>query len=396
MSCQDMKHQWEKYKNGTLTDKEAEALEEHTENCEACSAHLEHLLTEDELLSPTSSATSLSDDTMLDNKKVKKSIYIAKWKQRLSNVTTVIGSVVLLWIIGSFLSIVYYHQSKTEYINSVNQAAIESAFPNVHIRETTSDTQSFFRMQSQMEAYKQIGREEQAIGTFTFHQLFDKTSGVEKEFSGGKYDLNLSFVYPDPKKLKLHAKEYKEWTNETWKALENLPKGTVSEVAISFDDTYSLKEVQQKMNAIDSRDFSTSWYALNTGNEQKTSTKDEPLIDLTSTFGFPEFLDLPYDHKGNQPHSTSKSNVLNMMKLLADNEETVQKVRQLDYSDLLLKQRYSYVKKHGVGVYGVVITGPTKKLLKLKNDPSITYASLGDVELWNWFSRPSSGTLMNQ
>ncbi|RBN38774.1 sigma-M negative effector, partial [Priestia megaterium] len=108
MSCQDMKHQWEKYKNGTLTDKEAETLEEHTENCEACSAHLEHLLTEDEPLSPTASATSLSDDTMLDNKKVKKSIYIAKWKQRLSNVTTVIGSVVLLWIIGSFLSIVYY------------------------------------------------------------------------------------------------------------------------------------------------------------------------------------------------------------------------------------------------------------------------------------------------
>ncbi|MGA4923192.1 sigma-M negative effector, partial [Bacillus subtilis] len=87
-------HQWEKYKNGTLTDKEAETLEEHTENCEVCSAHLEHLLTEDEPLPPPSSATSLSDDTMLDNKKVKKSIYIAKWKQRFSNVTTVIGSVV--------------------------------------------------------------------------------------------------------------------------------------------------------------------------------------------------------------------------------------------------------------------------------------------------------------
>ncbi|UIR32171.1 anti-sigma factor C-terminal domain-containing protein [Priestia flexa] len=41
----------------------------------------------------------------------------------------------------------------------------------------------------------------------------------------------------------------------------------------------------------------------------------------------------------------------------------------------------------------MVLTGPTKELLKLKNEPSITYSSLGEVELWNWFTRPTQGTL---
>ncbi|TKI02527.1 anti sigma factor C-terminal domain-containing protein, partial [Bacillus cereus] len=43
------------------------------------------------------------------------------------------------------------------------------------------------------------------------------------------------------------------------------------------------------------------------------------------------------------------------------------------------------VKENGVKVYGIVITGPSKELLKLQNSPHVRYATLGDIEIWNWF-----------
>lgn len=60
---------------------------------------------------------------------------------------------------------------------------------------------------------------------------------------------------------------------------------------------------------------------------------------------------------------------------------------------LLLEQRYQYIKDNGIQVYGVVVTGPTKELLKLQNLGSVHSPALGDVGLWNWFNRSFSGTM---
>lgn len=63
-----------------MIDKEVEVFEEYMENCEVCLVYLEYLLIEDELLLLILLVILLSDDMMLDNKKVKKFIYIVKWK----------------------------------------------------------------------------------------------------------------------------------------------------------------------------------------------------------------------------------------------------------------------------------------------------------------------------
>lgn len=49
-----------------------------------------------------------------------------------------------------------------------------------------------------------------------------------------------------------------------------------------------------------------------------------------------------------------------------------------------LQERYDYIQANGFKVYGAVITGPTKELLKLREEPGIYQVQLGDVELWNW------------
>jgi hypothetical protein len=46
---------------------------------------------------------------------------------------------------------------------------------------------------------------------------------------------------------------------------------------------------------------------------------------------------------------------------------------------LELDQVIQYLGSHGVKFYGVVLTGPTKELIKLKLDPSVTSIKVGEV-----------------
>ncbi|MFA4137508.1 MULTISPECIES: hypothetical protein [unclassified Brevibacillus] len=46
----------------------------------------------------------------------------------------------------------------------------------------------------------------------------------------------------------------------------------------------------------------------------------------------------------------------------------------------------------GLGKWSGGLTGPTKELLKLKAEKSITAAFLGKVDWWNWERPAASGT----
>lgn len=58
-----------------------------------------------------------------------------------------------------------------------------------------------------------------------------------------------------------------------------------------------------------------------------------------------------------------------------------------------LEEIIDYVDEHGVKSYGVVVTGPTKELLKLKDNEYVLYATLGEVDLWNWYAKPADWSL---
>ncbi|MGN7117717.1 anti sigma factor C-terminal domain-containing protein [Lysinibacillus odysseyi] len=70
----------------------------------------------------------------------------------------------------------------------------------------------------------------------------------------------------------------------------------------------------------------------------------------------------------------------NMEELLEKNKSYYEGLLGLGY----LKEKQAYLKEKGFTVYGAVVTGPVKELLKLKDVPSIRDEQLGDVELWNW------------
>ena len=56
-----------------------------------------------------------------------------------------------------------------------------------------------------------------------------------------------------------------------------------------------------------------------------------------------------------------------------------------------LEQRYAFLQKNGVKIYGAVLTGPTKELLKLQEEKEINSPFVGAIDWWNWDQQSASG-----
>ncbi|MEI7026397.1 anti sigma factor C-terminal domain-containing protein [Paenibacillus sp. y28] len=53
---------------------------------------------------------------------------------------------------------------------------------------------------------------------------------------------------------------------------------------------------------------------------------------------------------------------------------------------LRLDEVIPYVEANGVRLLGVVVTGPTKEILKLREEPWVAGIGVGEVRLWNWLN----------
>lgn len=60
------------------------------------------------------------------------------------------------------------------------------------------------------------------------------------------------------------------------------------------------------------------------------------------------------------------------------------KANKLYNGDLNLENRIDYLTENGFYHYGIVITGPTKEVLSLKDEPWIHHIEIDEVSLWNW------------
>ena len=53
---------------------------------------------------------------------------------------------------------------------------------------------------------------------------------------------------------------------------------------------------------------------------------------------------------------------------------------------LNLPKRVQYLNEHGIKHYGAVVTGPTKEVLKLKDEGKISDLEVDEIDFWNWES----------
>ena len=178
-----------------------------------------------------------------------------------------------------------------------------------------------------------------------------------------------------------------------------LPEGTVSELAVSFDKNYTLDEVYKIFSGYD---VELLWFPVNTGVE--SGLEDLYISTLNGLWGFPHFGHSLIYEPGNSGGYSLKvegdsdkkdAAFIDAMEFLVEHESWAKKAYRGNDKELLLKQRLDYVKENGVQVYGAVVTGPTKELLRLKEVEEIKFPVLGEVTWWNWQARNYHGTILN-
>ncbi|WP_100403230.1 anti-sigma factor [Bacillus sp. FJAT-42315] len=354
-------------KKEELSQEEDQQLIEHIETCIHCQNYID--MTEKNEPIP-----ALPNERNILRK--------AKWKQRWNQLSFLLGIVVFVYLVGSIFSALYYGiGDRGERINAVSSLAFQALNPGLEVGSSTTKIGTLFNQQRVAELQKTIGREQHSVGKLHTNARFSFVN-QSIEWNNGSMKDQFAFVHPD-----YHEKLEDDIQKEYWEVLEKLPEGTVTELAISFTHTLTVEEVYKEINkeALNEDLYDITWYALDTGYEYKRKT-DDPFLIREQIFGFPSNIEL-YPNREEYSDETLEEDVVKMMKLLKDHQKWVEPFYNSgENQEIKLNERYEYVKKNSVKTYGIVITGPTKELLKLKDGPFIRFVTVGETELWNWYS----------
>ncbi|PFE70282.1 sigma-M negative effector [Bacillus cereus] len=372
MGCAEFKKLWTKYEKGTLTHDEQEQLESHIETCEECEVHLDELLAKSEPVK-----------RRLPPKDLKVPFWRIKWKHRLQTVGFILAICIVIYMIGGALSAFYFqadNDKRLKEIRDVPSLALEATIPNSRVMGGGTSVEAFFRTNSQFDLVKTIGKKEMPLGTIETSSFLSSLNITHQSWLNMHYQPNIHFVHP-----KIKQGDYlKDASKKVWDTLAKVHEGTVAEVSISFDKPYTLQELEPLLYGVfEAQELPPTpvWYALDTGQER--INEEDFILSGGEFIGFPEHIGFLDDETENL--KTQEDKVIEMMRILSTHKKTVNKVAMLPENQLNLDKRYKYVKDNGVKVYGIVITGPSKELLKLQNSPHVRYATLGDIEVWNWF-----------
>jgi hypothetical protein len=236
-----------------------------------------------------------------------------------------------------------------------------------------------------------IGKEEQSIATLHFSKrLITPFSTREISHTDPAISEDFHFYLPeDPrtgKSLKLKTQP------SVWEALDKVHEGTVADFAFSTTRFYKPAELLQLLKDYDVdvlwmplyggelKEIKDVGYSIAGGTYLQVDTLGLSRARLTDDYKSYSQLDISRE--------TIKQNetlMLSNMERLVNNENTsyVEDFLGLNHLD----ERYKYLKENGFKVYGAVITGPVKELLKLKELEQIQSAQLGEFEYWNWESK---------
>lgn len=246
----------------------------------------------------------------------------------------------------------------------------------------------YFAAQGNYAMQKRVGKESYVIGYLDINHFFSSMN-VHWQWQDNSFRDYLNFYHPDQLN---HAESEENFINSSepiWKALNILPAGTVGEMAVSFSRTYSMEEVKALLSDYD---LDITWYAISTGQEANPyypEDRQSPLSAFRGAWGLPELsLNLLY-----RSSVTLQEEYLESMKFLMKNEQTAKRIYRGEPEALRVPERYEYIKANGINVYGVVVTGPVKELLKLKSLDVIHSPALGDLKTWNWFNRNFQGEM---
>ncbi len=384
--CKEIEHLWERYLKGDFSPEEEQLAEKHLEHCTACQEKLELAMAS--RMNPIPSRPL--EDTI---PKVKQQRWMkrAKWKNRVNTAVSLLSAFILLSILSGIITGLLYglggSSNTVRQLPQVLGTAIGMTVPNLNLGSGGVHTGVYFNLSMEYTMSKRVGKQEELNGILHGDMRFNLLNVTREWFKGG-YQSNLFFAYPkEQDSMTEENRQFqREQDHEVWNALDMMQEGTVSELAISLDAAYPLEEIYDMFG---NYDMDIVWYAFDTGLEQSVGNSGGYLSGWTGElWGMSSNLMLNYANTGNGlkvwgDGPVKEQAFLRGLQMLQEHKSWVGK---LVHSDPRLEERIKYVSEHGAKSYGLIVTGPTKELLKLREHKHITRPALGETDWWNWFS----------
>jgi hypothetical protein len=249
----------------------------------------------------------------------------------------------------------------------------------------------FLSQKLSIPVYRTIGKKQHLVATMKYtKRLIPLFSTKQMEYVQPSENKRFGFYLPeDPRtdeKLSLNDHE------DVWTPLEKVHEGTVADLAFSTDKYYNPKDLLQ---IVEQFDLDVLWMPLYAG--ELKAVKDVPWSMAggnylsVNTLGLSKAREILDDYNSWTEISLDSEKVgqnqeimLSNMKKLIENESKTYLEQSLGL--WYLEDRYEYLKENGFEVYGAVVTGPVKELLKLKELDMIQGVQVGEFDYWNWES----------
>ncbi|WP_251009531.1 MULTISPECIES: anti-sigma factor [unclassified Bacillus (in: firmicutes)] len=322
--------------------------------------------------------------------KEKKILFKYRFALTVKVIRVILATLFFFWLYMLIVSISYDALGLDKKHLFYSRVAMDWTQPNVQEDFGSIDSAEitpFFTQKISYPVYKMIGKEPELIGTKQLaKRLVPMYSTNQTDYLKPKNEQEYIFYLPEHPKTgnKLEANE----DPAVWTKLDKVHEGTVAELSFS---TKSYMTPEEMLKFLKPYDLDVLWMPLYTGelNEYEESWWGSTRSMSVAPFGFTGGRDA---HDGYTSISKNllvenltqenKKRMLKQMKNLIENESTSYRENFLGLSHL--EERYDYLMKEGFQVYGAVVTGPVKELLKLKENEQIQGANLGDMSYWNW------------
>lgn len=324
-----------------------------------------------------------------------------KWRNRwtafLITITTLILVVLAFtgYMFSNTIFVTRWFEPNTREALRVTADIIQFTKPGITAADSTGKN-NIFSWTITFKLNEQVGRGERTVGNFQDNFIFSKLTG-KMNWNNGQHRTPFYFRYP--------GGTFPEGTGQSlnpngWKTLQKLPEGTVAQLAISLDRPMTHDEY---FSLIKKYDVTTVWLAVDTGIEKDLSSRNQ-FLGNGLVFGYaPNAMN--YSDNGSSAGFTIQTNgegerrahaYINEMQYLLTHQKwsnTLLATMQIDpqVRDVTLEQRYRFLQKNGVKLYGAVLTGPTKELLKLQKETEVNTPFVGSIDWWNWDQQNASG-----
>ncbi|RHW37361.1 hypothetical protein D1B31_16495 [Neobacillus notoginsengisoli] len=316
------------------------------------------------------------------------------WKYRFTltmRIVRVLAAIALLYVVYMMvLSFGYFKSGIGEKNKFIVSQAFNWTHPGFFAKNEShigAEITPFFSQEISLPIIRTIGMKEMQVGA---HEV---TKRAFSPFSSTRTTLvnpseeGFSFFLPeDPrsgKKLSLKVDP------GVWSTLEKVHEGTVADFAFSTNRYYEPAEL---LEVLAPYDVNVLWMPLYTGELKEL--KDIGYSVAGGTYFSVDGIGMSRARETDDYRSSSEvglhvETIKENEKIMLANMEKMLDAENASYLEQglglrFLEERHEYLKKNGFQVYGAVVTGPVKELLKLRELETIQSAKVGEFAYWNW------------